>query len=146
MPAQSYYSMDGGRTYRLGRNAFEASVLVWMDALRTYGFDSTGKSGAEHLPWRNGLVRDGELSENCEVTPFESYAYVWGEPGHKTSSTIDAADNFERHMRESTDFAQTRLAAEPPETVEWFYANIYRSFPVPELGQKLNPYLVTTRV
>src|SRR5260370_33631595 len=102
MPAQSYLSGDGGQTYRLARNSFEASVLVRTDYLLKYGFD-TSKSGAEHLSWRAATAADGHLSEEDEVTPSESYAYVWGEPGHKISGEIDRPDNFELHQAHSTD-------------------------------------------
>ena len=146
MPAQSYFSDDGGRTYRLARNAFEASVLVWMDCLLKYGFD-TDKSGAEHLSWRMPIVTDGQLSESDEVTPFESYAYIWGEPGHKLSSEIDRPDNFQRHRAHSTDFgAGVALSAENQEKLETFYTNIHASYPVPSLGDRLNRYLTTRRI
>jgi hypothetical protein len=75
MPAQSYFSNDGGRTYLLSRNAFEASVLVWTDYLFRYGFD-IGKSGAEHLSWRMAMVADGHLSESDEVTPPPAGMFV----------------------------------------------------------------------
>jgi hypothetical protein len=146
MPAQSYASMDGGRTYALGRNSFEASVLVRMGALRRYGFDTSGRSGAEHLPWRQGLVRDGELSEECDVAPFESYAYIWGDPGHKTSGTIDLPDNFAVHQRESADFGHGALSAELPHVVERYYTNVSGARPHDALRERLNRYLVTTRV
>jgi len=146
MPAQSYFSNDGGQTYRLSRNAFEASVLVRTDYLRRYGFDTT-KSGAEHLSWRAAMVADGHLSEDDEVTPFESYAYVWGEAGHKISGEIDRPDNFERHQAHSTDFGVgTALVPETQEKLEAFYANIYASYPVPHLGERLNSYLTTCRI
>jgi len=95
MPAQSYFSGDGGQTYRLARNSFEASVLVRTDYLLKYGFD-TSKSGAEHLSWRSAMVADGHLSEEDEVTPFESYAYVWGEPATRSvgRSTDRIISNF----------------------------------------------------
>jgi hypothetical protein len=117
-----------------------------MSALRRYGFDTTGKSGAEHLPWRTGLLRDGELSEECEVTPFESYAYIWGDPGHKTSSTIDLADNFTLHKRESTDFGSGVLCAERPHVAEWYFTRVCGAVPDDSLRVRLNHYLVTTRV
>jgi hypothetical protein len=146
MPAQSYFSNDGGQTYRLARNAFEASVLVRTDYLLRYGFD-TRKSGAEHLSWRTAMVFDGHLSESDEVTPFESYAYVWGEPGHKISGEIDRPDNFQRHQAQSTDFgAGAELAPESQEKLEDYYANIYASYPDPSLGDRLNSYLTTRRI
>jgi len=146
MPAQSYFSDNGGQTYHLSRNAFEASVLVQTDHLRRYGFD-TNKSGAEHLSWRMAMVADGHLSEDDEVAPFESYAYVWGEPGHKISGEIDSPDNFERHKAQSIDFgAGTALVPEDQEKLETFYANIYASNPVPSLGERLNSYLRTRRI
>lgn len=144
MPAQSYFSMNGGRTFQLSRNAFEASVLVRMKSLLRYGFDSEGKSGAEHLPWRVGMVRDGDLSENDEVTPYESYAYIWGEPGHKTSGSIDQPNNFENHKSLSADFGEgRRLTPLPLAEIEWFYANIYKSYPDPKLAVKVKRYLQT---
>jgi hypothetical protein len=146
MPAQSYFSADGGRTYRLARNAFEASVLVRMDHLFRYGFD-TDKSGAEHLSWRMAMVADGQLSESDEVTPFESYAYVWGEPGHKLSGEIDRPDNFERHRAQSTDFgAGAALFPEDQEKLETFYANVYACYPDPSLAERLNFYLTTRQI
>ena len=146
MPAQSYYSPDGGRTYQLARNAFEASVLVRMDHLRRYGFDA-GKSGAEHLTWRAAMVAEGELSERDEVTPFESYAYVWGEPGHKLSGEIDRLDNFARHRVQCTDFGGGEaLRPESQDKLEALYANVYASYPVPALADRLNDYLTTRRV
>jgi hypothetical protein len=146
MPAQSYFSNDGGRTYQLARNAFEASVLVRIEHLHRYGFD-VGKSGAEHLTWRMTMVAEGELSEHDEVTPFESYAYVWGEPGHKLSGEIDRPDNFDRHRAQSTDFGGGEtLRPESQDKLEALYANIYASYPVPALAERLNGYLKTRRV
>lgn len=146
MPAQSYFTDDGGQTFRRARNAFEASVLVRTDYLFRYGFD-TSKSGAEHLSWRIAMVADGQLSENDEVTPFESYAYVWGEAGHKISSEIDRPDNFERHQAHSTDFGSgAELFPESQEKLETLYANIYASYPLVALGSRLNSYLKTRRV
>ncbi len=146
MPAQSYFSGDGGQTYRLARNSFEASVLVRTDYLLKYGFD-TSKSGAEHLSWRSAMVADGHLSEEDEVTPFESYAYVWGEPGHKISGEIDRPDNFELHQAHSTDFgAGAEVVPERQQKLETFYANIFASYPAPSLGDRLNCYLTTRRI
>ena len=147
MPAQSYFSDNGGHTYQRCRNSLEASVLVRMEYLRKYGFDSAGKSGAEHLPWRTGLLRDGDLSEQDEVTPFESYAYIWGEAGHKTSGSIDEPGNFENHKRFSTDFGEgLRLIPKPAEEIEWLFENVYKSYPDPRLARKLNLYLQTKRL
>lgn len=147
MPAQSYYSMNGGETYELGRNNFEASVLVKMEFLKKYGFDADGRSGSEHRPWRRGMVRDRQLSEGDEVTPFESYAYVWGEPGHKISGTIDKPGNFEHHKTRSTDFGEgSCLTPESSDRVDWFYVNVYRSYPDPRLGDRINRYLKTTTI
>lgn len=147
MPAQSYFSQNGGLTFERCRNALEASVLVRMEYLKNYGFDSAGKSGAEHLPWRTGLVRDGNLSEKDEVTPFESYAYIWGERGHKTSGSIDEPNNFENHKTLSTDFGEgNRLTPEEPEKIESLFENVYNSCPDPRLAQKLNRYLQTRQL
>jgi hypothetical protein len=146
MPAQSYFSNDGGKTYRRARNSFEASVLVRAEHLFKYGFDTT-KSGAEHLTWRAAMVADGQLSEQDEVTPFESYAYVWGDPGHKISGEIDRPDNFERHQARSTDFGGgAELTPESQEKLETFYANIFASYSIPSLGDRLNCHLKTRRI
>ena len=93
------------------------------------------------------MVADGHLSEEDEVTPFESYAYVWGEPGHKISGEIDRPDNFELHQAHSTDFgAGAEVVPERQQKLETFYANIFASYPAPSLGDRLNCYLTTRRI
>jgi len=143
MPAQSYFSNNGGKTYELCRNSFEASVLVRIDALEEYGFSY--ESGAEHLPWRRGMVDSGELSERDEVTPLESYAYLWGDDlaPHKTSGNIDHPDNFNNHKEGSTDFGGGKtLKLWDAKDIEEYFKNVYESVRHPKLKAKMNHYLV----
>lgn len=109
MPAQSYYTPDGFNTIELARNSMEASCIVDMQEIRTYGFANS--NGAEHLTWRRGLLDRGLLTETYEVTPMESYAYVWGEPQapRKQSGYINDQNNFENHKLANVDFGTRPL-------------------------------------
>ncbi len=126
MPAQSYFSGDDGQTFQYARNSMEASVLLEMESLRQYGFSY--ENGLEHLPWRRKMVDTGELVETDEVTPLESYAYIWGSDlaPHKTSGNVDNPDNFENHKEGSTDFGDVPLTFVDPEQVEQLFINVYK--------------------
>ena len=100
-----------------------------MKVLKKYGFEY--KNGLEHLSWRVKMKNNGELSESDEVTPYESYAYVWGSSlaPHKTSGDVNNPDNFENHKLGSQDFGEgKKLTFVPDEQVEQLFVNVYNSF------------------
>tara|TARA_Y100000310_G_C20574046_1_gene759564 strand:- start:293 stop:1093 length:801 start_codon:yes stop_codon:yes gene_type:complete len=142
MPGQSYWSCDGGETFEHAQNAMEAAVLVDIDELKKYGFSH--ESGAEHLPWRRGMQNDGKLDEQVMVTPYESYAYVWGsaDAPHKTSGNINQPNNFEHHKAGSTDFGEgEKLTFVPNDQVEKLFINVCKSMSNDELYEKVGTYL-----
>mgnify|MGYP003649244899 CR=1 FL=1 len=103
-PRLSLFSMDGGKTYKLAGNAMEASIIVNLDFIREHGF-STKQSGAEHVQggWLDVAKSQNQLTIE-DVTPLESYGYVWGDGLSKTSGNIDHPNNFENHKLASQDF------------------------------------------
>ena len=126
MPKFSYFSQNGGRTYVKAQNAMEASVLVNVKKVLQYGFSH--ESGAEHLPWRNGIVQDGTLIVE-DVEP--SYAYVWGDAlaPHKTSGNINNPSNFRNHMDKSVNFGDCPLEAWGWGSLRLYFQNILECFP-----------------
>jgi len=144
MPAQSYWSPNNGESFDYARNSMEAAVIVYINEIKKYGF--AYKNGLEHLPWRRGMLDDGLLSENDEVTPYESYAYIWGSQiaPHKTSGNVSDPDNFENHKDKSVDFGEgEKLTFVSPEHVERLFINVYKSKPSEELRVHLKQYLTT---
>jgi hypothetical protein len=120
----------------------EAAVLVDIEELKKYGFDH--ESGSEHTPWRHGLRDNGELVENIDVTPYESYAYVWGAEAspHKTSGHLGQPNNFEVHKEKSTDFGEgQKLTFVSPKQVERLFLNVCKSMNNDELDAKMNSHL-----
>ena len=106
-PKKSYFTYDGGKTYNLSINNMEASILVKKEVFNYVNFkDGTGD---EHISWLKYLRDHNELSENDNITPFESYAYVWGDGQHKQSGNINNPNNFNEHKKCSTDFGKTDL-------------------------------------
>ena len=102
---QSYFTYDGGNTFDKMNNAFEASVLVWMEYVKEYGFK---KSNGDEHSWYKQLVENDKL-EDVEILP--SYIYVWGEEiaKHKQSGDIENINNFENHKENSQDFGERPL-------------------------------------
>tara|TARA_R110000824_G_scaffold96852_6_gene231605 strand:- start:373 stop:1068 length:696 start_codon:yes stop_codon:yes gene_type:complete len=105
-PQKSFFSNDGGVTFKYAQNAMEASIMVDMAFVREHGF-STSQSGGEHVQggWLDKALAQGQLTIE-EVTPRESYAYVWGDGLSKTSGNIDHPNNFENHKEASQDFGE----------------------------------------
>jgi glycosyltransferase involved in cell wall biosynthesis len=103
-PKKSFFSMDGGQTFKHAQNSMEASILVDMDFVREFGF-STTQSGGEHVQggWLDKAKQQNQLTVE-DVTPRESYGYVWGDGLSKTSGNIDDPNNFENHKAASQDF------------------------------------------
>lgn len=140
-PAQSYWSEDGGKTFVLARNAMEASVIADTEAIRNYGFNDS--NGGEHVTWMRGLIDEGELDEDYEVTPFESYMYIWGDEiaSHKQSGFIDDPDNFENHKKASTDFGVRPLNLYSPLRIKILYYNLIKSVNDGRLTDRLIDYM-----
>ena len=106
-PKKSYYSCDGGLTYNLVSNNMEASILVKKEIFDLVNFnDGTGN---EHISWLSYLRNNNQIDENENITPFESYAYIWGDGEHKQSGNIKNPDNFEEHKKYSIDFGNKPL-------------------------------------
>ena len=147
MPAKSYWSPNNGETFEHARNSMEATVFVYIDVLKKYGF--AYENGTEHVPWRKGLVDDGLLSEDTEVTPFESYAYMWGSSiaPHKTSGSVNNPNNFNDHKEQSVDFGKgEKLTFVSDEHVERLFINVYKSFQSDQLRDHMKKYLTTLDV
>ena len=109
--------MDGGKSFQFAQNAMEASILVDLEFVKEHGF-STRQSGAEHVQggWLDMANKLRELTIE-EVTPNESYGYVWGDGLSKTSGNIDHPNNFENHKAASRDFGRG-IPLEPVELSE----------------------------
>lgn len=140
-PERSFFSTNGGETYKFAGNSMEASIHVKMDAIKRYGFNY--ENGSEHLKWLIPM-RDSKELVIEDVTPTESYAYVWGSKiaPHKTSGNINSPNNFEEHKNGSQDFGEgKKLTFVDDEQVETLYRNVYKSLPSPLLGTYLNKHL-----
>lgn len=140
-PAQSYWSEDGGNTFTLARNAMEASVIVNTESVRIYGFADS--NGGEHVTWMRSLIDEKQLNEENEVTPFESYAYVWGDEiaSHKQSGFINDPNNFENHKKASTDFGVRPLSLYSPLRIKLFFLKIINTVNDNRLKQRLMNYV-----
>lgn len=140
-PEKSYWSEDAGNTFNLAQNAMEASVIADTESLRIYGFADS--NGGEHVTWMRGLLDEGELDENYSVTPFESYAYIWGDEiaSHKQSGYINDPNNFENHKKQSTDFGVRPLSLYSPLRVKLFYLKIANTINDDRLFDKLRSYV-----
>lgn len=106
-PWRSFFAT--GNRVELARNSMEASITVELAEVK----DSFNmESGKEHLGWYMRLRDCGQLKEDSKDS-VPSYCFNWSDTsevgGHKQSSTIDALDNFERHKRETRDFAKRPL-------------------------------------
>lgn len=141
MPKRSMFTGNGGDSFMYAQNAFEASVLVWIDAIWRYGF--LYENGSEHLSWRRGLVDDDQLDENFDVNPLESYVYIWGEKEstHKQSGDIDNPNNFENHKAQSIDFGDRPLGIYDDRKLEEWYMKIVNFVQHPYFNKHIQPYL-----
>ena len=119
----------------------EASVIAETESIQIYGFKDS--NGGEHVTWMRGLIDENQLDENYEVTPFESYAYIWGDEiaSHKQSGWIDDPNNFENHKKASTDFGVRPLSLYSPLRVKLFYYRIIESVKNEQLTERLRNYL-----
>jgi len=104
-PKESYFTYDGGKTFSKVENAMEASVLVWMEYVKEYGFK---KSNGDEHSWYHSLWNTSKVATN-DIEP--SYIYVWGEEiaKHKQSGNIQHPNNFENHKENSQDFGERPL-------------------------------------
>lgn len=141
MPSRSFWTPNGGLTIEYAKNAMEASCIIAMKYIKELGFDSS--NGAEHLSWRRKLAEEGILDENFDVTPFESYMYIWGEPigGHKQSGTIHREDNFEYHKSLSTDFGNRPLKPASKQALSVWYERLIQFVNNTEFTDRLKYYL-----
>jgi hypothetical protein len=126
MPMYSYFTQDGGKTFSLERNSMEASCIVDINEIRKAGFANS--NGAEHLTWRQGLRDTGELDEYNDVSPMESYMYIWGEniAPRKQSGHINDPNNFENHKLANTDFGDRPLGFYVHENLSDWFLDILR--------------------
>lgn len=141
MPSQSFWTPNGGMKIEFARNAMEASCIIATRYIRELGFDNS--NGGEHLSWRRKLAEDGILDENYDVTPFESYMYIWGEPiaPHKQSGTINHPNNFEMHKAMSTDFGKRPLQPVSREALSIWYERLIKFVNNKDFTERLTPYL-----
>jgi hypothetical protein len=145
-PEHSYFSMDGGKTYKYAGNSMEASILVDINELKKHGFFY--ESGSEHLKWLDPMNKSKDVVIES-VRPLESYAYVWGSKiaPHKTSGNINHPDNFEHHKQGSLDFGvDKKLTFVDNEQVEQLFVNVYNSLPSPELKEMTQKYLTVCEI
>ena len=145
-PEHSYFSQNGGQTYKYAGNSMEASILVDINEVRKYGFHY--ESGSEHLKWLDPMLKAKDVVIES-VRPLESYAYVWGSKiaPHKTSGDINNPDNFEHHKQGSTDFGSgQKLTFVDDEQVEQLFVNVHSSLPSPELKEMLQKHLTVCKV
>lgn len=107
-PKKSYFSYDGGLTYDLVSNNMEASILVKKEIFNLVKFNNG--TGDEHNSWLSYLRKNNQIEENQNITPFESYAYIWGDGEHKQSGNMKNPNNFEEHKKYSIDFGNKPLS------------------------------------
>ena len=144
-PDVSYWSQDGGKSFLgLMGNSMEASFVVGMKHMKQYGF-STGRSGAEHVDggW---LDKTDALIEN--VSPFESYGYIWGDKraGHKTSGHIGDGNNFENHKNASDDFGNEPLSICSVHMFDKFFKSAIAMWENPTLYEGINTQVTVSQV
>ena len=106
-PKKSYFTYDGGKTFELTSNNMEASILVKKEVFNIVNFNNG--TGNEHNNWLTYLRDNNQIFENENVTPNESYVYVWGDGQHKQSGDIKNPNNFENHKKLSVDFGNEPL-------------------------------------
>lgn len=116
-PYKSFIKYNGHEPM-LYFNNLEASILVKMSILDTYGFN-TSKSGAEHLSWLDELSRQSDIAVDQHSIP--GYCFYWSDipevGGHKQSNMTEFVreDNFQRHRLYTKDYAKrpfTRIQLE----------------------------------
>ena len=144
-PDVSYWSQDGGKSFLgLMGNAMEASFVVGMKHMKQYGF-STERSGAEHVDggW---LDKTDALVEN--ISPFESYGYIWGDKraGHKTSGHIGDVGNFENHKNASVDFGDEPLSICSVHMFDKFFKSAIAMWDKPSLYEGINTQVTASQV
>jgi glycosyltransferase involved in cell wall biosynthesis len=100
-PTKSLWSDDGGTTYTLAQNNFEAAWITKMDFIKKFGHNIGGQSGGENLGWMLPL-QSTELVLDVDTHPLWSYAYIWGNGLHHISSW-EPSENFEIHLQSETD-------------------------------------------
>lgn len=112
-PQKSFFSTDGGKSFKFAQNSMEASIISCISFVREFGF-STAQSGGEHVQggWLDQARSQGQLTIE-DVTPRESYGYIWGDGLSKTSGNIDHPNNFENHKEASQDFGAVPLEPVP---------------------------------
>lgn len=107
-PSQSFMKYLGIEP-TLYSNYLEASIIVSMDAVNTYGFKN-GATGSEHLGWFEGIEKIGKLKIDENSIP--GYCFYWSDTndigGHKQSNydEFQRPDNFQRHKMFTTDYAK----------------------------------------
>ena len=119
-PDVSYVSVNGGTSFKgVMGNSMEASFVVEMQNLKRIGF-STDRSGAEHVD--GGWLSETKTADH-DISPFESYGYVWGDERapHKTSGHINDDNNFETHKDRSADFGDKPLEPKPLTIFDKFF-------------------------
>lgn len=125
-PKKSFMKQLGNNP-ELYFNYLEASVIVKMESINTYGFKE-GSTGPEHLGWFEKLMELGEMCIDDHSVP--GYCFYWSDPkeigGHKQSdmSEFTRSDNFERHKMFTTDNAKRPFTR----TSFFDYKNITNSF------------------
>ena len=140
-PMRSFWSPDGGTTIEYAQNSMEASIIVKLEEIKKFGFANS--NGAEHLTWLDALKDSGELDENYDVYPFESYMYVWGEDiaSHKQSGSITNPNCFEEHKAKSIDFGVRPLDIYSPLRMKLWYQKIVNWVNHPELTNKMKNWI-----
>ena len=136
-PDISYISTDGGASFKgVMGNSMEASFVVDMGNVKRLGF-STKRSGAEHVD--GGWLSQSKVSDG-DVSPFESYGYVWGDEraAHKTSGHIDQEGNFGTHKTNSVDFGEQPLEPHPLTIMDKFFRAALGVWANPELHEMSN--------
>lgn len=101
-PANSFYR-DGFGRIELTQNTMEASCIIDLEILRSIGFNLS--SGPEGLSWYIKLRDAGYLKEN-EIEFCPAYCFDWQRnnlAAHKQSGDIDNPNNFNNHIKNSTD-------------------------------------------
>lgn len=117
---------DGKRRYpEYQENVMEASVIVYIEELRSRGFKM--ETGSEHCGWYQELVDEGKFLTDADTIP--GYCFNWsrstGVSDHKQSGDINNKDNFNNHKKQSTDHAQRPLTVIHPLRVDAVLEDYY---------------------
>lgn len=135
-----------GQDPKICGNVMEASIIARLDKIRQYGFVAH-QGGGEHLDWIQKFTTQHKF--HIEKNSIPGYSFNWADQGkmrgHKQSGTIDRADNFEYHKKNTTDHAKRPVEIFGAEEVNKIYqthiASIKKQIGVTDSGYTVSQEL-----